>query len=178
MGIICSSICSSPIDDDSEDRITLIGEYVVKERHKSFVEEMLESDQFTEYIDRSKFCFYFGVNLKLQEWHHKNWERVDLDPKRNSFAREKINEAVIPKLKFLIRKGVPLDMMRKLILNLFGLTNIDTKLEYRIAKDQFKDALKEFLSLSPIIGTKVKIDSILNHHCLNAEGLKVGKGYS
>lgn len=174
MGILCARLCSEANDnDDSDDRVVLLGDFMVKEKHKTFAEDILESDQFTKYVDKPKFCFYFGGNVKLQDWLHKNWSKIDLDPKRNLFIREKINEAVIPKLKFLIRKGVPLDTTRRLILNLFGITNIDTKLEYRVSKDQFKEILQEFTSISPIIGSKVKIDSILNHHCLNSDGLRV-----
>lgn len=153
--------------------MTLIDDFSIKVAHQSFADEVLKTNQITDYVHRSKFHFYFGVNLRLQGWLEKNWQNVDLDTKRGSFTREKINEAVIPELKFLIRKGVPMDMMRQLILNLFGITNYDTKLEYNTAKKQFEETLKEYVSMSPLAGSKVKIDSIVNHHCLNQDGLKV-----
>jgi hypothetical protein len=98
---------------------------------------------------------------------------VDLTNRRNEFCREKINEVVFPKLKFLIRKGVPLKQMRQFILNVFAIANLDTQMDYQLSLKQVSHALEELISNAPTFGQKVKLEKLLVHHCLSSAGMRV-----
>ena len=83
--------------------------------------------------------------MKIQEWLNSKWFKVDLQNRRNEFIRTEVNEVVFPKLKFLVRKGVPLKLTKQYILSLFGLTNVDTLIEYNLAFKLVADNLPSYI---------------------------------
>ena len=151
----------------------------MKASHKEFITDILEDkESFTEYIDKVKFSYYFGVLLKIESWLQNNWKKIDLTNKRNMFVREGVNEPIFPKLKYLIRKGVPLKSMKEYVLNVFAIANIDTQIDFTFAVKQVSHALEEFIENSPTFGHKIKLDVLLNHHSLNRAGMRVNHSNS
>lgn len=163
-----------PRDDAASDDggKTVMEGFVIKKKHKEYILGVLTNrDNFSQYIDLSKFGYYFGVTLKIQEWLKSKWFKVDLQNRRNEFIRQQVNEVVFPKLKFLIRKGVPLETMKQYILSLFAITNINTEIEYNLAYKLLDSSASQ--QESPTFGQKKRLEKLLTHHCLTPAGIQV-----
>ena len=166
-------MCEGKVEVDLDQRTVMDG-FVLKKAEKDFIITVLEEkDKFSEYIDKTKFAYYFGVSLKLQAWLKKKWESVNLEQNRSSFEREKVNEAVFPKLKYLIRKGVPLEKTRAYVQCVFGIASLNTKPRYNADYKLVADSLEHHLENCPTFGQKVPLEKLLVHHALSKEGLHV-----
>ena len=156
---------------EPEEKVEING-YLIKEGQAAFIQDILtHKEGFTHYIDLSKFAFYFGATAKLQDWMEKKWAHIELKSDKNEFQREKVNEAVMSKLKFAIRKGVPLELMRKYILCLFAIENFNTDLEYNVALRALEES-RISKAESPTFGQRGRLERLLIHHCLNREGME------
>lgn len=174
MGNIAKCLCEVNQEQDEEnDAKTMIDGFVLKRKHKIFVEDVLASkNNFSSYIDLSKFAFYFGVQLKSQEELKKTWKNIDIEHRRKEFQREKINEAVFPRLKFAIRKGVPLDIIKKYILAIFPIDEASSKIEFSVAHKLVSEKLTSLMDHYPTFGAKMQIEDLLKHRCLNTQGVE------
>lgn len=177
MGVLCSSLCRQKVAED-EERQTVLDGFIIKTSYKEFISTILDnSDCFTDYLDKARFCYYFGVLLKIESWLERNWLKVDITNKKNQFTREKVNEPVFPKLKFLIRKGVPLKLMKDYIQNIFGIASTDTEIDYKFAFKQVAASIEDLIENSPTFGQKMKLEQLLKHHSLNKSGMRVRYGH-
>lgn len=174
MGNICRSLCEATEALEEKDTRVEIDGYMMKKNERDYIMTILEDrDKFSQFIDVNKFAFYFGVSFKIDEGLLKNWKKVDIEVNRSQFVREKVNEAVFPKLKFLIRKGVPLLLTKTYLQSVFGISNLNTDIEYKVSYKLISDNIDSFLGNCPTFGLKVKIEKLLYHHCLTREGIKV-----
>ena len=177
MGNLCRSVCESKLEAEVDQKTVFDG-FVLKKKEKDYIISVLEEkDKFSQYIDKTKFAYYFGVTLKLQAWLKKKWESVNLEKNRSSFEREKINEAVFPKLKYLIRKGVPLEKIKSYVQCVFGITNLNTTMRFNADYKLIADSLDHHLDNCPTFGQKAKLEKLLVHHALTKEGVHVASAH-
>lgn len=174
MGNICQSICGQKDDSPSEDAISHIDELAIRKKQKEFVCSLVENkDRFSEFVDLKKFAFHFGKTIKYQKWLSDAWLGIDLPKQTREFKREKINEPVFIKHKYIIRKGVPLDQIRAYIQKLFGIENIKTDIEYELSLKQVSMGLDLMVAKPPTFGPQKDLEKILVHHVLNTQGVRV-----
>lgn len=175
MGQTLTRICSSAKVVEDEQKTIMEG-YYIKRNERNFIVNMLEStENFSRFIDLSKFGFYFGISLKSQVELRKSWKNVNLGGMKVSFGNSGVNEVVCPKLKYLIRKGVPLDQTRLYILTIFALVDFNSDIEYTNALKSVESTLESDMKRCPTFSDKKIFSKVLKHHCLNVEGIKVCK---
>ncbi|EAR99604.3 rab-GTPase-TBC domain protein (macronuclear) [Tetrahymena thermophila SB210] len=126
-----------------------------------------------------KFIFLYTGYKKDHDDMSKHWEKLDLRQtiKHGIFQRENNYEVLALKWKYLIRKGVPMNLMRTIILDIYKRTFTDNLQEYTIALNIiFKDNIPSQIKTAPLLMDDDRpIEEVVKFSILNEKGYEALK---
>ena len=101
------------------------------------------------------------------------WKNIVPSENKFYFIRQKKNEAMNEDWKTQLRRGVPLNKGRAVILSIFGISNKDFSSDYASKKKfAFKGEDPVAFRHFPTFSQKDFVECLIPHHCLNQIGIR------
>ncbi|EGR28462.1 Ras family protein, putative [Ichthyophthirius multifiliis] len=148
--------------------------FKIQNDHQYFFDEAWFAKDETVLFIPEKFIFLYNNYEEDNVQMEKTWKQIDLrsNIKHGVLERDDKTEVLAPKWKYLIRKGVPMQIMKQIILDIYKRTFTDNEMEYQIAlKIVFKDQIPANFRNTPIFMQDNRpLEEIVKINILNKQG--------
>jgi len=125
-----------------------------------------------DFINPEKFIYHYSGYQKEQQFLTEIWASEDLNNLENKKLNRVRNKPLHSQWKSKIRRGIPFDKWRFVILEIFKLMYSDNQLAYECAvKSAFGDNIPESFVNIPPISSHEQIHQVLKVHFLNVDGV-------